>query len=493
MCLTRGSSFAIFSAESGNRRSAWRDSMLPLYERGLHFGRREFLRVGAGIAAAGYTLPDAWQSPAGASPRQPGQFGRAKSCILVYLLGGPPHQDMFDLKPEAPAEIRGPFQPIATCIGGVQICEHLPHLAHIADRFTLVRSVSHNNSNHTPMIYYTLTGRPTEFPERDNDVRPPQRDDFPHVGAILAKYKQPKNGLPGYIAIPEVAVRSSTTGEFKRARQPLRGGGAGILGGGHEPLTVNAPPGDRQAVEALTLPKGVSEERLERRARLLSVLNGDKSRWSATSDLDGLRQSAVALTGTSSLGSLRAFSLVEEPARVRDRYGRHRFGQTLLLARRLVQAGVPMIAVHWNEMTVCDGWDTHSKNFDALKGELLPMLDQGLSALVTDLNQRGLLDQTLVVCMGEFGRTPKINANAGRDHWGPCSTTLLAGGGVRGGQVFGASDKHAAYPVSDAVDPVDVHATIYHLMGIDAPATVLHDRLLRPLPLCAGKVIRAVL
>jgi hypothetical protein len=456
------------------------------------FTRREFLRFGAGIAAAGFKLPDLWSQRAHASSR-PGAFGAARSCVLVYLLGGPPHQDMFDLKPQAPAEIRGPFRPIATKVPGSEICEHLPRLANVADRFALIRSVSHNNSNHTPMIYYTLTGRPTEFPERDNDVRPPQRDDFPHLGAVLSKLNPPTGGLPGFVAIPEVAVRSSTTGEFKRPRQPLRGGGAGFLGQRYEALAVNRLPEESSAVNPFALAPEMSAERIERRAQLLSVLESAKPRWPAAADLDVLRQSAVALTGSAGPRAARAFSLDKEPTNLRDRYGRHRFGQTMLLARRLVEAGVPMIAIHWNDMTVCDGWDTHSKNFDALKSELLPMLDQGLSTLLDDLAGRGLLEQTLVVCMGEFGRTPKINANAGRDHWGPCSTTLMAGGGVRGGQVYGSSDKHAAYPASHAVDPVDIHATIYHLMGIDPQSTTLRDRLDRPSQLCTGKPIRAIL
>jgi hypothetical protein len=454
------------------------------------FGRREFLRVGAGLSAAGFTLPAAFLPQAQAEAVA--SAGRAKSCVLVYLLGGPPHQDMFDLKPEAPAEVRGPFDPIPTNVPGISICELLPRLAGMADNYALVRSVSHNNHNHTPMIYYTLTGRDTEFPAQDNDIRPPQRGDFPHTGAVVAKFKPAAKNLPGFIALPELAIRSSTEGAFKRARLPLRGGGPGFLGPRYEGLNVNGVVGSAEAIPALSLPDGVSAERFERRANLLSQLDQRGPR-SAAADFGLLRESAVALTGAASGGNLETFSLAGEPVKIRERYGLHRFGQTMLLARRLVEAGVPMIAVHWNEMTVCDGWDTHSKNFEGLKSELLPMLDQGLSALLGDLRDRGLLEQTVVACLGEFGRTPKINGDAGRDHWGSCSTTLLAGGGIRGGQVIGASDKIAAYPIDSPVDPVDIQATLYHCLGLDPQRTTMYDALDRPLPISDGKIIRALL
>jgi hypothetical protein len=458
---------------------------------GLFCERRQFLRIGTGLAAAGFSLPQ-WLTPHASAGSTASGSGRAKSCVLVYLLGGPPHQDMFDLKPDAPAEVRGPFLPIPTNVAGTQICEHLPHLAGMADRYALVRSVSHNNHNHTPMIYYTLTGRDTEFPAQDNDIRPPQRSDFPHTGCVVAKFKQAGASLPPFIALPELAIRSSTEGEFKRARLPLRGGAAGFLGPRYEPLLVNGAAGSHEAIPALDLPEGVTAERFEQRAALLALLDHRSPRVAATNDFGALRQSAIALTGSASRG-LEVFSLDAEPAKVRERYGSHRFGRTMLLARRLVEAGVPMVAIHWNEMTVCDGWDTHSKNFEGLKSELLPMLDQGLSALIADLHERGLLDETLIVCMGEFGRTPKINGNAGRDHWGSCSTTLLAGGGIQGGQVYGASDKQAAYPVTNPVDPIDIQATLYHCLGLDPQRTMMYDPLQRPLPISEGRLLRELL
>jgi hypothetical protein len=373
----------------------------------------------------------------------------------------------------------------------VQICEHLPRLAYRTDRFCLVRSVSHNNHNHTPMIYYTLTGHPVERPEQDNDVRPPQRSDFPHLGAVLVRLNASPRGLPGYVAIPELAVRSSLSGEFKRTRSLLRGGGAGFLGPHCDPLAVNGEPGTAGAIPALSPPPGVSAERLQQRAALVTLLESRQPALAATRAHGALRDQAVVLTGAVG-GAAPIFTLDAEPARVRDRYGRNRFGQALLLARRLAEAQVPMVAVHFNEMTICDGWDTHSKNFEALQQELLPMLDQGLAALLDELDERGLREQTIVAVFGEFGRTPRINPNAGRDHWGLCQSVLLAGGGIQGGRVHGRSDRIGAYPAADAVDPVDVHATLYHCLGID-PHQTIRDTLQRPLPICNGRVIESLL
>lgn len=442
------------------------------------FSRRQWLARGSGLALTAGAWPWARAATAAETPR-------ARSCILIYLLGGPSHIDSFDLKPEAPVEVRGPFAPIATSVPGLQICEHLPLLAQRAGQFALVRSVSYPNSNHTPMIYYTLTGRPTAQPLVDNDVRPPHREDHPHLGAAVARLLPRDLPVPGFIAIPELAVRSSTEGEFKRARQPLRGGGAGFLGTAFDPLCVNGEPGAADGVPALALPEGVAAERMEQRQELLSLLARSPGVRSAA--YEQLREQAVLLTGARAAGG-RLFSFDDEPAELQERYGRHRFGRALLLARRLAEAGVPFIAVHFNEMTVCDGWDTHSNNFAALQNELLPYVDQGISALLDDLGGRSLLDETLVACFGEFGRTPKINPQAGRDHWGPCSTALFAGGGIRGGAVLGASDRQAAYPIERPVDPVDLHATLLRGLGLSSEQ-LLVDPLGRPLPLCTGQVL----
>ncbi len=456
--------------------------------------RRDFLRRGAGLAVAGYALPR-WvaaapkKDAAGVGPTR--GAGRARSCILVYLLGGPPHLDMFDLKPQAPAEVRGPFRPIATNVPGIEICEHFPQLSRMADKYALVRSVSYPNSNHTPMIYYTLTGRPTERPEEDNDVRPPQRTDFPHVGSVLSKLDDGGHAMPSYVAIPEVATRNSISGEFKRgARLPLQAAEPRVSRARKfDPLPMNGQPGALDAVPALAPPPEVPRERFERRSTLLrncSTINGRQRR---RRDFDEVRHRAALLTGASSNSRRAPFTLEDEPAALCERYGNYRFGKSLLMARRLVEAGVSLVAVHFNEMTVCDGWDTHSKNFEGLQSELLPMVDQSLSALLDDLDQRGRLEETLVLCLGEFGRTPKINANAGRDHWGPCSTTFIAGGGLCTGQVIGASDKIGAYPTTEPIPPVDVHATMYHALGID-PHRVIADPFGRPFEICTGSVIR---
>ena len=442
--------------------------------------RRDVLRLG-GLLAAGY--PFSVAGLASANARQPSRGG-AKSCILVYLLGGPPHLDMWDLKPHAPAEIRGPFRPIPTTLPGVHVCEHLPRLARLASQYALVRSVSYPNSNHGAMMPYTLTGRQVERPEIDNVVEPPTRAHPPHMGSVISRYKQAPAALPGYVAIPELATRSNE--ENPRGMFVCRGDRAGFLGARYDPLGINGDPRNPDSMPALVRASDATLERLERRQSLLAVMDRSGPSAPATRDFATLHRTAVTMTGSRFGGGL--YALDAEPLQVRERYGMHRFGQSMLLARRLAEAGVPMVAIHFNYMTRCDGWDTHSNNFKALKEELLPMLDQSLSALLEDLRQRGTLDETLVVCMGEFGRTPRINANAGRDHWGPCSSTVLAGGGIRGGQVYGASDKNGAYPTSDKVDPIDIQATIYHRMGLDLNAE-MRDQLGRTWPLTTGQVI----
>jgi hypothetical protein len=341
------------------------------------------------------------------------------------------------------------------------------------------------------MIYYALTGRMVERPLEDNDVRPPQRADFPHIGAVLARYLHGPDVLPGYVAIPELATRSSLEGEFRRVRQLLRGGAGGFLGPLYDPLTVNGDPGTPDAIPALASPSEVNEARFEQRAALLAVLEQRRPDSAATHVHQALRQQAITLSGSSG-GTSAFFSLEGVPLAVRERYGRHRFGRALLLARRLTEAGVPITAVHFNEMTICDGWDLHAKNFEGLQSELLPTVDQSVSALIEDLEQRGRLDDTVVLMMGEFGRTPRINGNAGRDHWGLCQSVLMAGGGIRPGLVYGASDRIAAYPIDHPVDPVDIHATLYHCMGLN-PEHLMVDLLQRPHPLSTGRVIEALI
>jgi len=434
--------------------------------------RRNFLQAGMLGMLSGLAMP----RPAAAQAL--GRERPIRSCILVYLLGGPPHLDMWDPKPNAPAEIRGPFRPIATSVPGVQFSEHLPHLARRADKLAVVRSVGYANNDHPYMIYYTLTGRVSPAPLGANTVLPPSRSDYPHMGSVVARYKHTDWSVPGYVAIPEVRIRMQAV--------PVSGGGrAGFLGPSFDPFAVNDDP--RDPLSALQLPAGVTPQRFDSRGGLLAVLEGCAPQTRPAREHEAFRRSASRLLTSPAARDL--FNLEREPAPLRDRYGRHRFGQSMLLARRLAEAGVSLIGVHFNHMTRCDGWDTHARNFDCLKDELLPLVDGSMSALIDDLQQRGMLDETLVVCMGEFGRTPRINGSAGRDHWGPCGSVVLAGGGVGGGQIIGSSDQIGAFPRDNPIDPADIQATIYQRFGMD-PHQEMRDQLGRPLPLSVGTPIR---
>lgn len=450
------------------------------YNSGMHrpaalLTRRTFLQAGTATFLADLAGPRIALAATDPIASNPG-FGRAKRCILVYLLGGPPQIDMWDMKPDAPAEIRGPFKSIASPVAGMRFCEHLPKLAAQAGDLALLNSVTYPNNDHPFMIYTTLTGRESRVPLGANTVLPPSRSDDPHLGAVISKFKHTRHGVPGYVAIPEVQVRKLQT--------PVSGGGrAGLLGAAYDPLAINGDP--TVAPAGLALPDHLSNDRFARRQSLLAVLDGQTARSAAMHDYQAFRQSAAGLINASEA----MFSLDRESVATHDAYGRHRFGQSMLLARRLVEHGVSFVGVHFNHMTACDGWDTHKENFPALKDELLPLLDQGLSALLADLKQRGLLDDTLVFTMGEFGRTPKVNADGGRDHWGYCSSVLLAGGGVRGGNIVGASDAICAYPTDTPVSPADVVATIYHAVGL-APETLMHDPLGRPLAISEGRPVR---
>ncbi len=439
--------------------------------------RRTFLQAGTLTFFAGLSQARRANAFTHERSQASASFGRAKRCILVYLLGGPPQIDMWDMKPQAPAEIRGPFQSIASPVAGMRFCEHLPRLAAHAPDLSILRSVTFPNNDHPFMIYHTLTGRASRVPLGANTVLPPSRSDDPHLGAVVAKFKHRKRGIPGYVAIPEVQVRKQTT--------PVAGGGrAGLLGAAYDPLAINDDPGVPPL--GLKLTDDMSPDRFAGRQSLLAVLDGHTARSAAMQEYRTFRQSAADLVGSAGDGM---FALDRESPQTHKRYGKHRFGQSLLLARRMVECGVSFVGVHFNHMTKCDGWDTHKQNFPALKDELLPLLDQGLSALLGDLKDRGLLDDTLVVTMGEFGRTPKVNRDGGRDHWGFCSSVLWAGGGVRGGNLVGKSDATCAYPTDLPVGPADVVASIYHALGL-APHTLMHDPLGRPLAITDGQVIQ---
>jgi hypothetical protein len=439
--------------------------------------RRTFLRVG-GLVVSGLTVPSMLRGRAAASAR-----GRAKSCIQLFMWGGPSQQETFDLKPHAPDGVRGLFRPIATRVPGTRVCEHLPRLAGLADRYALLRSVTHTGVNHGTSAYHMLTGHIHFNP---GTLRHPTPNDYPSVCAAVGRFGRQPPDLPACAALPSV-VYDGDGGE-------VPGQGPGLLGPRHAPFYVH---GDLNrpdfTIQTLVLPEELNGERFRARVRLQGALDRQAERLArlpAARALDGHYERAFRLL--QSPAAQRAFDLASEPAAVRERYGYYRngFGQSCLLARRLVEAGVPLVTVYWNssDLSQADSWDTHANGFHRLAHDLLPALDQVLTTLLEDLDSRGLLDETLVVWMGEFGRTPKLNKNAGRDHWGFCQSVLMAGGGVRGGQVYGSSDAAAAYAAERPVSPDDLAATVYQALGIPLDQTLL-DAQGRPVPLCAGKPV----
>ncbi|HMC66959.1 MAG TPA: DUF1501 domain-containing protein [Gemmataceae bacterium] len=439
--------------------------------------RREWLRAG-GLSALGLTLPDLLRGRAEAARlarrNQAGSYGRAKSCILVFLFGAPAHQDIWDLKPDAPREYRGEFRPIASRVPGILLGEHVPRIAKETGRLAILRSVSHPDNTHTVAMHYMLTGVRHAEPNTNPQNKP---TDFPTFGAVL-QYLRPGRSLPSGISLNSPANQVSANNHI------FPGFFAGFIGGKYDPLFIPQDP-SKPDFRPLPTVEGSAAQRLTERRSLLSEIDRQRQGLEAsgiTRSYDVYHEKAFNLVV--SPAARRAFDLSSENNRLRERYGPTAFGQGLLLARRLVQAGVRLVTVNWARDDAF--WDTHANNFKQLKNDLLPPFDVGFSALLEDLAQRGLLEETLVVCLGEFGRTPKINGAAGRDHWAPCNSVVLAGGGVRGGQVYGASDRIAAYPATTPVSPSDLAATIYHALGIN-PHTELRDHQGRPLPLCTGR------
>ncbi len=451
-------------------------------------GRREVLRAGA-LSWFGLNLPRWFDARVvAAEPRESRTFGRAKSCILLFMWGGPAHQDTWDLKPNAPSEIRGEFKPISTRVPGIQICEHLPRLAKRVDRLAIVRSMTHTDVNHTTATHFLLTGQP---PPAASDMR----QDWPHVGAVYARTRQPAGCLP-----PLVQMRPKVPGDVPRFVEESHGQSGGWLGPDFDPFTIDADPSrDDYHVGDFALAGDLSIERLDDRRQLLSHID----RWLRGQDegsfgvVDGNYRRAFELLA-SAVGR-RAFRLDDEPRAVRERYGFNPHGQSVLQARRLVERGVPLVTVFWPNdgiKNVSVYWDTHSRNFVDLRERLMPVADQAFSALLDDLADRALLDETLVAWTGEFGRTPRVgqrNSDAGagadgRDHWPGCFTSVLAGARIRGGQVYGTSDRFAAYPASNPVAPVDLMATVYHYLGLPQDLTI-RDRQGRPMIMCAGRPI----
>jgi hypothetical protein len=431
--------------------------------------------------AFGLALPELLAARAaaasGSAPRSPG-FGRARSVIMLFMTGGPAHQDTWDLKPNAPAEVRGEFRPIRTNVPGLEICEHFPKLAQVADRYAVIRSLTHPGIDHSTSAYEVLTGRRHPKP---GERREPGPDDFPHIGAVASRFRPAHRPVPSFVALPE---RFFITGG-----PDVPGQTGGFMGPQFNPFRIDgdfSKPGFR--VPDIAFPSGVDPDRLARRRGLLgnsSELDTILAENAGGQGRDVYYRQALELLRAPE--TRRAFDIEAEPARTREAYGMHRHGQAVLIARRLVEAGVPFVTVYWHRERpeIDTTWDTHAKNFPDMRDRLMPQVDQPHAQLFRDLDDRGLLDSTLILWVGEFGRTPKINAAGGRDHWGFCGAALLAGAGIRGGQVHGSSDATAAYPASDPVEPADLAATVYHALGIE-PALEIQDRLNRPFPLATG-------
>jgi Protein of unknown function (DUF1501) len=416
------------------------------------------------------------------------RFGRARSCIVLFMFGAPAHQDLWDLKPLAPAEVRGEFQPIPSSVPGLQLGEHIPRLAQRADRYAIVRSVTHPDNTHTVAMHYMLSGIRHVRPATNPQNAP---DDFPCFGAVLnhvtsrggrRRKNEREGGLPAAVSLNAPANQVSANNHI------FPGFFAGFLGNRFDPLFVP----QNSNVEGLSpLPAVENPERLVARRGLLESFERQTRRLESTAAVRGLAgEYDKAFRALLSPATRQAFELQNEPGDLRRAYGNTPFGQGCLLARRLVERGVSLVTVNWERDDAF--WDTHKNNFVDMKTKLCPNLDQGFAALLDDMQQRGLLDETLIVMLGEFGRTPTINAAAGRDHWAACNSVVLAGAGITGGAVYGASDRLAAYPSADPVTPEDLAATMYHLLGVD-PELMLFDPAGRPYPLTTGTPIWGLL
>ena len=427
------------------------------------------------ICLPGLTIPTSVFGSAAPTPRVT-RSATAKSIIFVSLFGGPPHQDTFDLKESAPSEIRGEFRSIATSLGGFRICEYLPKLAQLAHLYTVIRSVTHEDNAHESAFYSLMTGWP--HPQPNTNARPTAAD-YPNYGVVLEQVRPPRAAVPGFVLGGGVTSGGigQTAGFLDRSRAPF------LL-----PQDANHP---QFAVPEFTFSADASLSRLANRRALVEQFDelARLSEIKPAEQFTSIQSRAFEMLAANKLS--HAFDISRESVECREAYGRNPFGQNLLVARRLVEAGVPIVQVNWRNKGD-GGLDTHYDNFNQCKGTLLPRLDGCLSSLLIDLQQRGLLDQTLVIAAGEFGRTPKINELAGRDHWAGCNSVLLAGGGIRSGFVYGSSDRIGAYPATSPVGPWDLHATMLHCYGVDLDS-IIHDSTGRPHPICKGTPITAVL
>jgi len=445
----------------------------------LQHSRRDFLRSGIGLA--GLTLPTFFKAQAASGLNR---TRKAKSCIIIYTWGGMSHYESFDPKPDAPAEVRGEFKPIGTATPGIQFCEHLPLLARHSDKLAIVRSVHHTQGGHQQGMYVTLTGH-----DPKGGIKAKSRENWPSLTSMLSRFHNPAIGTPAAIRMPYSMYDNGTQ---------MAGEGAGWLGSNYDPILLRTPAGkayggvNRFTDRELNLKLNVQEHRVSNRNSLLEQMDHDLGQRIgsdvAYDQLDHFRRMAADMLIGSPVRD--AYDLEKEDPRIRSMYGDHMGGQTLLLSRRLVEAGVPVVQALCSASDLAggggDNWDTHRGHFPKMKDRLLPVFDRGVSALLTDLEMRGMLEETLVVFLTDFGRTPKINKNGGRDHHPGVYSLALAGGGIRGGQVYGSSDSKGAEPGSYACTPADVHATVYQAMGIDHH-TELYDQLDRPFQICDGE------
>jgi hypothetical protein len=439
--------------------------------------RRTFLRAGA-LSPLGFSLAQSmWLHPTARAALT--TVGRAKACILLYMTGGPSQHETFDPKPDAPDGIRGEFQPMATNVPGIRICEHLPMLASYADRFAILRSVFHGSDTHGVGVHYNLTGlrhAPRQAGEPQLDRRDP-----PCIGAVVRQLRGDRHHLPAAVQLPR------PVGDQNNAM--WGGQHAGFLGPRYDPLFVfdeTWRPGD--PLPGFIAPPDVDAPRQTARSELLTTVQNQR-RESTAVEREYERFQQLAFDVLRSGQAWRAFRLDDEPQRNIDRYGDNRFGRSCLVARRLIEAGVGLVTVPWVFKQSEQNFDTHNRHFTKMKEMLLPPVDRAFSALLEDLTQRGMLAETLVAWTGEFGRTPRINGNAGRDHWGRVYSTVLAGGGVRGGQVVGRSDAAGAVPADNPIHVSDFVATIYHALGY-GPETRVTDPTGRPHYIVQGKPVQ---
>lgn len=457
------------------------ESGCPGFQHVTAVTRRSALRAG-GAFGIGLTLPELLRRQANAAPAG-GSFGRARGVIMLYLHGGHPQQETFDPKPEGPSAVKGEFGAISTSLPGVQFSELLPRSATIADQLAIIRSMSHDNPNHVTASLPAGTGHrhPPGTPQRDF---PPAATDFPAFGAVV-DYLRPSTGsLPSWVRVGPLMRRSNGT--------TLHGQLPGFLGARHGHFAVDQKLlKDDVRIEAIEPSTELTASRVGSRQSLLQEIDDQRraiDRSASAADLDTFYDRAFSLL--SSEATRQAFDLADEPRSLRETYGWTEFGQRCVLARRLIEAGVPMVNVSYCH-TPSGSWDTHSDNFNKMKKSLAPTLDAALHGLFNDLKERGLLDEVLVVVNAEFGRTPAINARAGRDHWPWVYSLALAGAGIRPGTIYGASDNAAAYPAESPRTQADFAATLYHLLGIAAD-TILHDQTNRPHQLVIGQPVAEV-